>query len=95
MPVGYNPNLVGITGTILQKNAFAAYTKQLTKMSANTRTRKAGGHRSGGGTDEAERDTAVISREGIAALETARSIGEDTVVRNEEDVSGGEPAILP
>ncbi len=88
MSVVNNPILVGLTGSILQKNAFAAYTKRITRTSSNAGTSKAAedGSRTSG-TDHEEEDTAIISREGIAALENARSISGETLLRH--DNTGG------
>jgi hypothetical protein len=91
MPVGNNPNLVGFTGSVIQKNAFAAYTRQITKISSNGGTSKAAQHGSAALPDHAEQDTAIISREGIAALESARSIGEETVIRYDNSVAEVDP----
>ena len=87
MPIGNNPNLVGLTGAVLQKSAFAAYTKQITKMSSSAGKSRAGEHGHGiAMTGDGGQDTTIISREGIAALESARSISEETVVRHDNSV---------
>jgi hypothetical protein len=84
MPVGGNLVLIGFTGVIQQKNALAAYNKQITKVSSGSRTSGPGEHRSVAPTEKQEQDTTAFSRVGIAALETTQVIGDETVIRGDD-----------
>jgi hypothetical protein len=78
-----DPNLIGLVGTVLQKNALAAYNRQMTKLSSCSRTGRTGEHERGAGmTDKLNEDIATISRAAIAALEAAQALGDDAVIRH-------------
>jgi len=84
MPIGGNPNLIALVGTVQQKSALAAYNRQITKLSSSG----AGVNRSGAvvlaATDNKDQDTATISRPAITALENAQTISDESIIRSDD-----------
>jgi hypothetical protein len=88
-----DPNLIGLVGTVLQKNALAAYNRQMTKSSCS-RPGRAGEPGSGVEmTDKLDKDVSTISRAAIAALEAAQALGDEAVIRH--DRSADEASTYP
>jgi hypothetical protein len=83
MPVGGNPNLIALVGTVQQKSALAAYNRQITKLSSGVGVNKSGAVALAT-TDKTNQDTATISRPAITALENAQTISDESIIRSDD-----------
>jgi hypothetical protein len=83
MSQGSNPNLDAIVGTTQQKVLTVPYSKNMSRVSPETRSQVSAGHRESTTAAPGMGDTASISRAGIVALETAPEISGETVIRDE------------
>jgi hypothetical protein len=82
MSAGSNPNLTGIVGSIQQNNAMAAYNRHVSRPLPDSRSWSPKALEGSVAAKETY-DSASISRGGMAALETARKIDDETVIRDQ------------
>jgi hypothetical protein len=81
MSAGSNPCLGATVGSVQQKVAMAAYNRHISRVAPEV---KSAGVRQIEGSLAAQeaQDSATISREGIAALETSQEVGDEAVIRD-------------